>query len=615
MSMPSDPLQFAGSLSDGRTAEATPVKVQLLADGLGILLPEQRKPQVWAYASLRSSVPMRRDAGDVLLSSLPNRDRTLFVADVRFPPKLLQRAPALSAARQRLRGLRPGVAVVALVACISGAVWWSGFEPAKAVASLMPQKSRELLGRNVVASLTSNRKPCETPSGRAALDRLSSRLTGVASPDGPLSVRVVLLDWGLVNAFAVPGAQIILTRGLVEQAGSSDEVAGVLAHELGHAIELHPEAGLVRALGLTAAAQLVFVGTSGTLSNLGLLLTQLRYTRVAEREADVHALRILMAAGISAKGFGDFFERLERRRPAGGGSGPRFSEIEVIRTHPLTADRIAMVRAQPAYDATPALSAEDWRALQRACGPAAGTEPPQRSGQEQVSRPDVPTKGSPSDAGKEGGAEADREIAAATKTLDANPGDVAARQKRARAYATRNKHAEALADYVKASQLKPQDAGLHYGRGLALHSLRRYEEALAAYDEALRLSANYAAARNGRGNTNRALRRYDAALLDFDELLKTQPNYAHGHYNRGLVHREMERLEDAIRDFDATLVRDKDYTAAYASRGMTHEKTGARDKAIADFRAALAAPAKYSNGAWAHRTARERLKALGVSDP
>ena len=384
----------------------------------------------------------------------------------------------------------------------------------------------------------------------------------------------------------------------------------------------------VAALVLATAAQLVFVGTSGTLSNVGVLLTQLRYTRVAEREADVHALRMLMAAGISAKGFGEFFERLEGKRPAGGGSGPRFSEIEVIRTHPLTADRIAMVRAQPAYDATPALSADDWRALQRACGPAAAEPPPQQSGQEQVSRPDVPAKQSPSkdarkdarkdapqDAAKEGSAETDRDIAAATKTLEANPGDVAALQKRARAYATRNKHADALADYVKASQLKPQDAGLHYGRGLALHSLRRYEEALAAYDEALRLSANYAAARNGRGNANRALKRYDAALLDFDELLKTQPSYAHGHYNRGLVHREMERPEDAIRDFDATLVRDKEYTAAYTSRGMTHEKTGARDKAIADFRAALAAPAKYSNGAWAHRTARERLKALGVSDP
>src|SRR6185295_12529611 len=105
--------------------------------------------------------------------------------------------------------------------------------------------------------------------------------------------------------------QIIMTRGLVQKAVSPDEVAGVLAHEIGHTLELHPEAGLVRAMGLSAAAQLVFAGSTGNATNIGLLLTQLRYTRVAEREADVHAVRILKNAQISAKGFGDFFERLE----------------------------------------------------------------------------------------------------------------------------------------------------------------------------------------------------------------------------------------------------------------------------------------------------------------
>jgi hypothetical protein len=67
-----------------------------------------------------------------------------------------------------------------------------------------------------------------------------------------------------------------------------------------------------------------------------------------------------------------------------------------------------------------------------------------------------------------------------------------------------------------------------------------------------------------------------------------------------------------LADFTATIARDKDYTAAYTSRGMTHERMGARDKAIEDFRAALAAPAKFNNGAWAHTTARDRLKKLGV---
>ena len=73
-------------------------------------------------------------------------------------------------------------------------------------------------------------------------------------------------------------------------------------------------------------------------------------------------------AGISAKGVGDFFERLEDKKPSAE-AGKSASELEVIlRTHPPTAERIAMVRAQPTYPATPALSADDWRALRDACG-------------------------------------------------------------------------------------------------------------------------------------------------------------------------------------------------------------------------------------------------------
>jgi predicted Zn-dependent protease len=562
---------------------------------------------------LHSAVPLAADAADVLLSHKPDGLETLFIADPGFSRLLLARAPALSAGHQRWLGLRPGLAVVAVVAVIAGTVSYLDLHPSQAVARVMPQPTREALGRNVVASLASNRKPCETPAGRTALDRLTQRLTAAAT-DRPTAVRVILLDWPLVNAFAAPGGQIILTRGLVQQARSPDEVAGVMAHELGHVLELHPETSLVRAMGLAAAAQLVFAGSSGTVSNIGLLLTQLRYTRVAEREADAHALRILKNAGISAKGLGDFFERLEQRRPApqktSSTYGKRLSDLELIRTHPLTAERVAAVRAQPAYPATVALADDDWRALREACGPSARPQPPAPQGPSSSGTPPVPPT-----AEKKGGADADRDIAEASEALGANPGDVAALQKRARAYARKGKPEDALADYTQAVQIKPDDATLHYGRGTALQSLRRHEDAVRAYDEALRLSPGLASALNNRGNAKRTLKRYDDALKDFDELIRLQPKYVYAHYNRGLVYREMERFEEAIRDFGSAIEADKGYTAAYTSRGMTHERMGARDKAIEDFRTALATPAKYNNGAWAHRTARERLRALGEATP
>ena len=201
-----------------------------------------------------------------------------------------------------------------------------------------------------------------------------------------MPVRVIMIDWDIENAFAVPGGQLILTKGLVQKAASADEVAGVLAHELGHAIELHPETGLIRAIALGMAGDLVFAG-SNTTANIGLLLTQIQYTRAAEREADAHAVRILRNAGISPKGFGDFFERIdpflriskeakkkrndERKRDEDiAAFGKKLERrLAIVSTHPVTEDRLKMVRSQPDYPATPALSDADWRALREMCGP------------------------------------------------------------------------------------------------------------------------------------------------------------------------------------------------------------------------------------------------------
>jgi Zn-dependent protease with chaperone function len=390
MSMPSDPTVYEGRLSDGRTAASIRVAVRLDEQGVEILqyLPAgaPQTPLVWPYAGLRSGVPLNAGAPDVLLSLKPAGAETLFVADPRFSAALLKRAGGLSAARQRLTGLRPGAAFAALVAAVVGSVWYFDLQPLQTVARLMPQQVRETMGRNVVTSFTGQMRVCETAPGRAALDRLTQRMLTAAS-DPPIPVRVIVVDWDLVNAFAAPGGHLMLTRGLIETAGSPEEVAGVLAHELGHALELHPETGLIRSMALGIAANLFFAGSSNT-TNLGLLLAELRYSRTAEREADAHAVRILKAAGIAAKGFADFFERLEPDAKAEKSNQTKDEStttrlLTILSTHPLTKERVAMVRAQPPYPATPALAEADWIALRQICGTRPAPTPARRPGAQQ----------------------------------------------------------------------------------------------------------------------------------------------------------------------------------------------------------------------------------------
>ena len=92
-------------------------------------------------------------------------------------------------------------------------------------------------GRAVVGqieSLLGDDSPltCDAPAGRAALQRLKDRLT--EGQGLRYDIDLAVFDHEMINAFAAPGGQIVIMRGLLDAAESPEEVAGVLAHEIGH---------------------------------------------------------------------------------------------------------------------------------------------------------------------------------------------------------------------------------------------------------------------------------------------------------------------------------------------------------------------------------------------
>lgn len=367
-------LVFRGRYSDGLTAVAHEADVRLTLNGLEATLRDDGRRVVWPYARLRSAQPLSTRSRDVLVGTTDTETATLFVEDPVFATELARAAPALSTRSLRWKHARPWLIVGAVIAGLAAAGAAFDISPARAIARLLPDRARVVMGNETIRSMSQNRKQCDATLGRAALDRLSQRLA-TARPEAR-SFKIVVVDWGLLNAFAVPGNQIVLTRGLIAKAESPDEVAGVLAHEMGHAIELHPETAMVRALGLTAVADLVF--GSGTMTNLGLLLAQLSYTREAEKQADLKGLELLKGAGISQRGLADFFRRvmkMEGEEPSKSNGRLSTKSYDVLRTHPATEDRIRLVERQQPYPATPALSDDDWRALREICGAAATTKP------------------------------------------------------------------------------------------------------------------------------------------------------------------------------------------------------------------------------------------------
>jgi beta-barrel assembly-enhancing protease len=370
MSMPSDAMQglesFAAGYSDGLTAERHAATVHVGVSGLRIV-PEHGAAIDWSFDDLRAQTQIDARAAMAVFTSATQPGATLFVQNAVAVAGLAARAPHLTTKAERWSALKPGLMVgaVALVAGLS--IWLLDLSPSKAIARMMPEKARVALGEAALEGMIAGRRRCTDVSGVAALRKLHDRL----QPGKSSLTAVTVVDWSLTNAFAVPGGSVVLTRAILEKASSPDEVAGVLAHELGHGQELHPEQGLVRGIGMWTAMQIMFTGSPGTLGNIGGALAQLSYSRDAEREADQRALDMLKAGGISAKPFAGFFRKMEKVEPTTT-TGRMMRANDLFASHPQSAERIAKIEAVADYPSRPALSDDEWKALRGICGTKTG---------------------------------------------------------------------------------------------------------------------------------------------------------------------------------------------------------------------------------------------------
>ena len=205
---------------------------------------------------------------------------------------------------------------------------------------------------------------CENPDGRAALDKMSARLT--KHTDLPFALQLHVLDSELVNAFALPGGHVVLFRGLIDEAGHPDEVSAVLAHEMGHVFYRDATVGALRSAGSIGVLGLLFGDFAGGTVAL-LLANQLinaSYSQDAEARADTFAHRLLLDASLPPRALATFFERLQQE----GGEAPAL--VEHFLSHPALGDRLAAARAAQEVQSgpvSPSLSASDWRDLRAIC--------------------------------------------------------------------------------------------------------------------------------------------------------------------------------------------------------------------------------------------------------
>jgi predicted Zn-dependent protease len=170
------------------------------------------------------------------------------------------------------------------------------------------------------------------------VDSVGQKLASVSERPG-LTWHFRVLDSPVVNAFALPGGYIYITRGILAYLNSEAQLAGVLGHEIGHVTARHTAQQITRSdlsmIGLLAGAVFVDAFRPDTLlAQQGLSLLFLKYSRDDESQADQLGVQYAVRAGYDPREIPPTYAMLKRVEERSGSSLPSF-----LQTHPDPGDR------------------------------------------------------------------------------------------------------------------------------------------------------------------------------------------------------------------------------------------------------------------------------------
>jgi Zn-dependent protease with chaperone function len=316
---------------------------------------------IWPLADIR-----RADSAAGILRvscvSGPSLAR-LEIRDAAIAAALSARCPHLNEHAAGRHGVASivGWSVAATVSIV--AIIWFGLPlAADRLAPLVPNALERRIGdaaeRQI--SVIFGGKTCGNASGRAAFEKLMAEIGKGAGLDRP--VRATVLDTPVPNAFALPGGKVYLFSGLLAKAENPDEMAGVLAHELGHVSHRDNTRNMIYSGGTSFLIGLLFgdVTGSGALIFASRSLVTASYSREAEQGADDFSIDVMHRLGRPTKPMGELIFRITGNQAD--------KTLSILANHPLTEDRLKHLADEdrPA-SGTPLLTDQEWTALKAIC--------------------------------------------------------------------------------------------------------------------------------------------------------------------------------------------------------------------------------------------------------
>jgi predicted Zn-dependent protease len=201
-----------------------------------------------------------------------------------------------------------------------------------------------------------------------------------------------VLDDDDINAFALPGGYVHVTRGLLALASNEAELAGVLGHEIGHVTARHAAQryssataanigiGILSILGTVAGLPPSVTEATGTGLQAGAAIYLQSYSRDQELEADRLGIRYMSRAGYDPEAMVTFFRKLDawsRHQAMMAGDPGAAERVNIMASHPRTADRVQQAAQTATTTQVPAEELNKERYLQAIDGLLFGDSPSQ----------------------------------------------------------------------------------------------------------------------------------------------------------------------------------------------------------------------------------------------
>ena len=217
----------------------------------------------------------------------------------------------------------------------------------RAATDITPEQEY-YIGRAVAATILKQYRPYQNAALNRYINELGQSLA--LAGDRPQTFggyHFLVLDTNEINAFSAPGGLILVGKGLIKVAGNEDELAAVLAHEIGHVHKQHGLASIEQSRLLDLGGALVKTGAQefggSTVSQLTGLFGETvgditktllvnGYSRSQEREADQAAAMILKRIGYPSQALGSMLKKMKAQYPA--------DKVGFAKTHPDPMDRL-----------------------------------------------------------------------------------------------------------------------------------------------------------------------------------------------------------------------------------------------------------------------------------